>query len=138
MSRDIRKSVTSGFMWSFGERILAQSVSFIVSIVLARILMPEECGVLSFLLVFINIANVFVSNGFGEALIQKKNSDEKDFSTIFWCSHLFSWVLYIIIFLLAPFISKVYNNELYTDSYCFQEVGILATPEIRLSLGLFL
>lgn len=114
MSKDIRKSVTSGFMWSFGERILAQSVSFIVSIVLARILMPEECGVLSFLLVFINIANVFVSNGFGEALIQKKNSDEKDFSTIFWCSHLFSWVLYIIIFLLAPFISKVYNNELYT------------------------
>ena len=66
MSKDIRKSVTSGFMWSFGERILAQSVSFIVSIVLARILAPSECGVLSFLLVFINIANVFVSNGFDE------------------------------------------------------------------------
>ena len=114
MAKDIRKSVTSGFVWSFGERILAQSVSFIVSIVLARILAPSECGVLSFLLVFINIANVFVSNGFGEALIQKKDADEKDFSTIFWCSHLFSWIIYIVIFFSAPLIAKVYHNEIYT------------------------
>ena len=68
----IKTKVMSGLIWTFGERITAQVVSFVVSIVLARILMPEEYGIISMVLVFINIANVFVSNGLGEALVQKK------------------------------------------------------------------
>ena len=79
----IKTKVMSGLIWIFGERITAQVVSFVVSIVLARILMPEEYGIISMVLVFINIANVFVSNGLGEALVQKKESDDTDFSTIF-------------------------------------------------------
>lgn len=80
----IKTKVMSGLIWTFGERITAQVVSFVVSIVLARILMPEEYGTISMVLVFINIANVFVSNGLGEALVQKKESDDTDFSTIFY------------------------------------------------------
>ena len=92
---NLKTKVFSGLFWTFGERIIAQTVSFIVSIVLARILMPEEYGVVAIILVFINIANVFVANGFGEALVKKTDSDETDFSTIFYCSFIFSWVLYL-------------------------------------------
>lgn len=112
MSSSISKKITSGLFWTFGERILAQGVSFIVSIVLARLLMPEEYGIISMVLVFINIANVFVANGLGESLIQKKNTSSEDFSTIFCCSLFLSVVLYIFLFFLAPVIANFYSNEL--------------------------
>ena len=102
--------IVSGLSWSFGERILAQGVTFAVSIVLARILAPEEYGVISMVLVFINLANVFVTNGFGESLIQKKDADERDFSTVFWCTFAFSWMLYAILFFTAPLIGNFYKN----------------------------
>lgn len=110
MGKGKANTIVSGLSWSFGERILAQGVTFIVSIVLARILAPEEYGAISLVLVFINLANVFVTNGFGEALIQKKDADERDFSTIFWCTFVFSWVLYAVLFFSAPIIGEFYKN----------------------------
>lgn len=104
--------VTSGLSWAFGERILAQGVTFIVSIVIARILSPEEYGLISLVLVFINLANVFVENGFGESLIQKKDSDIEDFSTVFWCTLFFSIILYCILFIAAPYIGVFYDNTI--------------------------
>ena len=69
---ELKTKVFSGLIWTFGERILAQSVSFIVSIIIARLLVPEAYGTVTMVTVFINIANVFVSNGLGEALVQKR------------------------------------------------------------------
>lgn len=106
------KSVLSGLFWSFGERITAQLVTFIITIILARILTPGDYGSVSLILVFITLANVFVSNGFGESLVQKQNATEEDFSTIFWCSFIFSIILYIALFLAAPFIAQFYGIEL--------------------------
>ena len=77
---DTKEKVLAGLFWTFGERILAQGVSFILSIILARILLPSEYGIIAMVMVFINIANVFTSTGFGEALVQKKDADELDFS----------------------------------------------------------
>ena len=68
----LKKTTLSGLLWMFMERIGAQLVSFVVSIVLARLLLPEQYGVISIVLVFINICNVFVTSGFGKALVQKK------------------------------------------------------------------
>lgn len=111
--KDIQNKVVSGVFWKFGERIIAQGVAFIISLVLARILMPEQYGTVSLVLVFINIANVFVSDGLGASLIQKKDSDEVDFSTMFFCSLGFASILYIILFFGAPIIAVFYeNNEL--------------------------
>ena len=110
MNNRVEKTVIGGLSWSFAERICAQGVSFIVSVVLARLLAPEQFGTISLILVFINIANVFVSYGFGESLIQKTNSDETDFSTVFWCSFLFSIILSIIIWLIAPVAGNFYNT----------------------------
>lgn len=106
------KSVLSGLFWSFGERITAQLVTFIITILLARILTPNDYGVVSLILVFITLANVFVSNGFGESLVQKQDASERDFSTIFWCSFAFSIILYIGLFITAPGIAVFYGNDL--------------------------
>ena len=79
-----------GFFWKFNEQILSQLVSFIVSIVLARLLSPKDYGIVALVNVFIILANVFVTSGFSSALIQRKDATEKDFSTVFHCSFIFS------------------------------------------------
>lgn len=104
-----KNTLFSNLVWKFSERFLAQIVSFVVSIVLARMLMPEDYGVISLILVFIYFADVFVTSGFSTSLIQKKDADEIDFSTIFFCSFAVSIVVYVILFFTAPLIADFYN-----------------------------
>lgn len=104
------KTVIKNMSWKFAERITAQIVTFIVSIVLARILEPSDYGVISLVTVFITIANVFVSDGLGSALIQKKEVDLLDFSSALYFNVAFSSLLYAILFAVAPFISKFFGN----------------------------
>ena len=105
-----KEKVLSGLFWTFGERILAQGVSFVLSIILARLLLPSEYGIIAMVMVFINIANVFTSTGFGESLVQKKDTDELDFSTVFFCTLSLSILIYIILFIAAPYIAKFYHT----------------------------
>lgn len=107
--RGLVKSVTSNFFWRFAERILAQLVSLVVSTIIARLLLPKEYGIVAFVNIFITFANVFVTSGFGNALIQKKDSDETDFSSVFYMNLLIAIFLYLVIFVLAPIISNLYN-----------------------------
>ena len=107
---DLKGKTISGLFWRFGERITAQLISFIVSIVLARILLPEQYGTIACVTIFITLANVFVTSGLGTSLVQKKNSDDLDFSTMFWTSISFSIVLYLILFITAPLISDLYRD----------------------------
>lgn len=106
---NMKQKVFSGLIWKFGERITAQVVSLIVSIILARLLSPEDYGAVALIMVFITIANVFVSSGFGNALIQKQNADDLDFSSVFYLNIVMSIGLYIILFLCAPLISNFYD-----------------------------
>lgn len=111
MEKDsLKKSVLNNLIWKFGERIGAQCVSFIVSIVLARLLLPADYGLVTMVTIFITIANVFVSNGFGESLVQKKDADNVDFSTIFYFEIVFSFGIYMILFITAPYIADFYNE----------------------------
>ena len=110
----MKKKTLAGLFWSFAERIGAQLVGFAVSIVLARLLMPEEYGILAIVLVFINLCNVFVDSGFGRALIQKKDADELDFSSAFYVGLVVSVVLYVFLYAVAPWISKFYDMEILT------------------------
>ena len=93
------------------ERFSIQIVSFIISIVLARILSPDEYGVIAIIFIFINLANVIVDGGLNTALIQKKNADSTDFSTIFWFCLLLSAVFYILLYFAAPLIARFYDND---------------------------
>lgn len=106
-----KNSVFSGFFWKFNEQISSQLVSFIVSIVLARILTPKEYGIISLVNVFVIIMEVFVTTGFSSALIQKKEATRVDFSTLFYCSFIFSIILYGIIYMSAGLIADFYNNQ---------------------------
>ncbi len=106
------KSVFGGLAWSFAERISAQLVSTVVGIVLARILMPEDYGLISIVMVFITLCDVFVTTGFCSAVVQKKEVDETDFNTAFYLSLATSLVLYLILFFAAPVISKMYQIPL--------------------------
>ena len=104
------KGVFYNLIWKFAERITAQLVTLIVSIVLARMLDPSHYGVISMVTIFITIANVFVSDGFGSALIQKKNADAVDFSSVLYFNVVFSIVLYGVLFCCAPLISRFYGT----------------------------
>jgi teichuronic acid exporter len=97
--------------WKFAEQFSSQIVSFGITIVLARILMPEDYGLVAMLLVFITIANVFVDYGVGKALVQKKDADNIDFSSMLYFNFCFSIILYIIIFFISPLIAEFYNQE---------------------------
>ena len=80
----MNNSIFSSMMWRFGERIGAQLVTFVVSIVLARIISPSDYGIVTLVLVFTSILQVFVDSGLGNALIQKKDVDNIDYSTVFF------------------------------------------------------
>lgn len=110
----LQKKVLSGLVWKFGERIGAQLVSLLVRIILARILMPEDFGVVTMIMIFIEIANVFVVSGFGQSLIQKKDADNLDFSSVFYFSVTMSWILYFIIFLGSPVVASFYGKPVLT------------------------
>lgn len=107
-----KDSALAGVVWAFSERILAQIVSLVVSIILARLLLPSEYGIVALVMVFITIANVFVSYGLGDALIQKKDADARDFSTIFYCNITISILIYGLIIVAAPLIADFYHEPL--------------------------
>ena len=102
-------------LWRFIERIGAQGVAFVVEIVLARLLAPEAFGIIAIITVFINILQVFVDSGMGNALIQKKNTDDLDFSSVFYFNMTVCIVLYGLMFVAAPFIADFYNMPLSVD-----------------------
>lgn len=108
--KSLKAKVVSGLIWKFGERIGARLISFIVSIVLARMLAPEDFGLVSLMLVFVALADTFVASGLGNALVQKKNADELDFSSVFYLCTVFSIVLYAVLFFSAPALAVFYKN----------------------------
>lgn len=110
MSERIENKVFSNLIWRFAERCGAQLVLFVVSVILARLLAPADYGTVSLLTVFTSILQVFVDSGLGNSLIQKKDADTKDFSTVFYANILFCVVLYILICSFAPMISAFYND----------------------------
>lgn len=103
--------IFNNVLWAYGERLLAQLVSFIVSVCLARILSTEENGIVALVLIIITIANVFVTEGFSSALIQNNRVDELDYSSVLIFSFFCSIILYCVIFLISPYLEKIYGVE---------------------------
>lgn len=107
------KKVATNWLWRFLERCSAQIVTFLVGIVLARILGPDAYETIALVTVITAVLEVFVNGGFGNALIQKKDSDDLDFSSVFYFNIALCLIIYALMFVLAPFISKFYGrNEL--------------------------
>lgn len=118
--------IFSSLIWRFGERVGAQGVQLIVSIILARILTAKDYGAVTLITILVSLLNVLVKAGFGSAIIQKKEVDDEDYSTVFYTNIMFAVVLYGVLYMLAPVIADFYH-------------GLNLSGPIRvLGLGLFL
>ena len=106
-----KHTIISSLFWKFFERCGTQLIQFLLSIVLARILAPNDFGLVALITIFINIATVFVQSGLNTALIQKKDADELDFSTVFIASFGVAILIYLLLFFSAPFIASFYKQE---------------------------
>lgn len=125
MIANTSKKVTSSLFWRLAERFGAQIVTFIVSLILARLLDPQAYGAIALLTIFIAILQVFVDSGLGTALIQKKDADQLDFSTVFFANIAYCALLYGALFVLAPAIAAFYNNPELTPLVRVMGVTIL-------------
>lgn len=109
MNQNFTNSILINCIWRLLERIGSQSITLIVSIILARLLDPNVYGIVALVVIINTILNVFVDSGFAKALVQKKEFDEKDFSTVFVFNTSFCIALYFLIYIIAPYVSEVYN-----------------------------
>lgn len=136
--KTVTKSIfITNMLWKFGERAGAQTTSFVVSIVIARILMPEDYGLIAMVMVFTNFARVFVTSGIGQSLIQKENADNLDFSSIFFLNLSLSVILYVIVYFAAPTVALFYSNEILTP--VMRVLGLTLLPAaINSVLGAFI
>ncbi len=104
-----QSKLVSNFLWRFFERIANQALMVLVTIILARLLAPPVFGIIALVTVFTTIMQVFIDSGLGNALIQKKDADDLDFSSVFFFNLAVCLVLYIGMFIAAPFIAEFYN-----------------------------
>ena len=109
-NQGIKDKTISGLFWRFAERCGAEGVTFIVSIVLARLLDPSDYGLIAMVTVFIAISKVFVDSGMGNALIQKKDADELDFSSVFYFNIVICLGIYALLFVFSPVIAMFYRK----------------------------
>lgn len=106
---DLRKSTISGVFWVMTERIGIQFVNFFVSIILARLLLPKDFGIVAIVMIFISIAQVIIDGGLSNSLIRTKDAQPVDYSVVFLSNFLVSFLIYIILFFSAPAISRYFN-----------------------------
>lgn len=112
MQESLKRRTISSLIWKFMERAGNQVVLLIVQIVMARVLSPDDFGFLAIVLVFINLATVFVQSGLGAALVQNPTMSNEDCSTVFWISLGISVILVAMLFFAAPAIAAFYSNDL--------------------------
>lgn len=105
----LRSRTVSSLIWKLFEQSASSVVSLIVQIVMARLLAPDEFGMLAIMLVFVNVGNVIVQSGLNTAIIQGPNVTERDYSTVFWMSLVVSLVLYLAVWGASPAIADYYS-----------------------------
>lgn len=110
MSESLKNKTAKGVLWSALERFSVQGVMFIVMIVMARMLSPKDYGLVGMLTVFISVAQSLIDSGFSQALIRKQDRTEIDNSTVFYFNIVVGFIIYIILFVCAPFIADFYDE----------------------------
>lgn len=110
----LKSSATKGMIWSAIDNLAVQIIQFSVGIMLARILMPEDFGLVGMLSIFIAISQVFINSGMGSGLIQRQSRSDADFSTVFVFNFVVSTFFYLALFFTAPLIATFYEQPLLT------------------------
>lgn len=108
----LKKQAASGFLWAFIQQFSTQGISFGISILMARLLLPSEFGLMGMIYVFFTIGNVLLDAGLAQSLIRTVDADNEDYSTVFFFNIFLGFFLYLILFAAAPFISTFYNQPI--------------------------
>lgn len=108
---NIKKKSLNSFVWRMGEGVIAEGMTFIVGMILARLLMPEEFGLVALTGLVLAVVNVFADCGLGQALIQKKTADELDTNTVFFAGLALSVLLYVCVFFMSPFFANIFHQS---------------------------
>src|SRR5690606_17573370 len=111
----LKQKTINGLFWTFGEQFASKGIGFIVSIILARILLPEEFGLIAMIMVFIGIGHSMVDSGMTSSLIRTINPNQRDYSTVFFINVIVSFLVYGIIYLTAPAIAAFYEQPILAD-----------------------
>ena len=111
MSESLKNKTIKGLSWNFIDTAANQILRFVIGLILARLLMPKDYGLIGIALIFLSVFEQIIDGGFTNALIQKKAPTDKDYGTAFFCNLGISIVLYIILFLCSPFIADFFNEE---------------------------
>lgn len=111
----MKQKTISGLFWQFSQKAVGQVVSFAISVVLARLLMPEEFGVVALASMFTVLIGIFIDCGMSRALVQKKDADDVDYCTMFWAQTAFSIIVYFVIFVLSPWFSLLFHTPKLTS-----------------------
>lgn len=115
MSQSVRSQLVHGVVWNFLEKLLIRGASFVIGIILARLLSPSDYGLIGMLAVFVAISNVFIEGGLAKALIQHKDCQDIDYSTAFFANVGMSICIYLLLFICAPWIADFYHEPILTD-----------------------
>lgn len=110
MTESLKKKTVSGVFWSSVERFSVQGIQFVIMIVMARILLPADYGLIGMLAIFIAISQTVIDSGFSSALIRKINRTEEDYSTVFYFNIVVGIFLYAVLFVAAPWIARFYET----------------------------
>ena len=118
--------IIKGAKWTAVERFSNQFIQLAVSIVISRLISPEEFGVLAILLVFVNIAQVFIDSGLGNSLIYFNKIDKDDLNTTFIFNAVISGIIFSLLFVIAPYIEQFYSLKGLTEYLRIASIVLLA------------
>lgn len=125
MAESIKQKAVKGMVWSLIQRFSSVGIQFVSGIILARLLMPSDYGAIGMLLIFMTVAQAFMDCGLGAALIQRKEPTQTDYSTIFWWNIIMSLILYVIMYISAPFIADFYHMPILSKVFRVQSVVLI-------------
>lgn len=111
----LKEKTVKGVVWSSIDRFSTQGIQFVFSILIARLLLPSDYGVVAMLSIFMAVSQTFIDSGFGTALIRKIDRTETDFSTVFYFNIIVGFFFYAILWLVSPYIAAFYNIPLLED-----------------------
>lgn len=124
---DLKRKSVSAVAWSAGDIFARQGVQFVIQVILARLLMPEQFGVIAMLALFIGLAGVFTDSGFSSALIQKKHLTDEDTSSVFYFNLFTGLVMALILCALSPWIARFYRMPILKPLTCFMALNLFVS-----------
>lgn len=115
METTIKKKTTDGIIWNTLQKLASKGLQFVFSVYIARILMPDDYGLIAIANLFISLSDILIDSGFSKSLIRDNKRTEADYSSVFWFNMLVSCILYIILFFASPYIAHYYNAPQITN-----------------------